>query len=134
MTTTRRSKNAKITKVNQHLRMATLKNVALIFKNMSESFSVKSKILRDTNDNALFGYFGRQHDIISQGYFKLREEQGYLDMQKPDIKLRKDLPRSTQTPLVKTVNEEEEEEEEVEGLGRSSFYGALDLNFDAGVT
>ena len=101
---------------------------------MSESYVGKSIVLKDANDDALFSRSGQQPDTISEAYFKLRQEQAYLERQKYVMKLRKKLPRSTQIPLVISIDEEEiKEEEEEGGLGRSSsLYGTLDLNANAG--
>lgn len=41
--------------------------------------------------------------MLSQGYFKLREKQAYLEMQN---KLWEKLPRSTKTPPMITMDEE----------------------------
>ena len=69
--------------------MAVLKSVAKAFKLMSESSAKKFRVLKDANDDALFSRPGRQHDTISEAYFKLREEQAYLERQKYVMKLRK---------------------------------------------
>ena len=128
-------KNAKTARLNQDLHMAALKSTAEAFKLMSESSAEKAIVLNDANDHTLFSRPGRQHDTMSETYFKLREEQAYLERQKYVMRLRKELPRSTQEPPVITIDEEEVEEEKKEegGLGRSSsLYGTLDLNADAG--
>jgi hypothetical protein len=97
---------------------------------MSESSAEKSKVLKDANDDALFSRPGRQPDTISEAYFKLREEQAYLERQKYMMKLEKELPRSSQIPPMITIGEEEEDEEG--GLGRSSsLYDTFDLNANA---
>jgi hypothetical protein len=129
------TKSAKAARLNQDLHMAALKSAAEAFKLMSESSAEKSKVLKDANDDALFSRPGRQPDTMSEAYFKLREEQAYLERKKYVMKLRKELPGAAQSPPVITIDEEEEEEEEEEGggLGRSpSLYGTLDLNADAG--
>ena len=95
-------KNAKIARLNQDLHMAVLKSATEAFKLMNESSAEKARVLNDANDNALFSRPGRQPDTISEVYFKLREEQTYLERQKYVMKLRKELPRSTQGPLVIT--------------------------------
>ena len=85
--------------------MAALKNATETFKLMSETSAEKSEVPKDANDDALFSRF-------------------YV------MKLRKELPRSTQIPPIITIDEEEAEEEEEleEGLGRnSSFYGTLNF-------
>lgn len=56
---------------------------------MSESFAVKSRVLRDANDGALSSRFGHQRDMISKRYFKSREEKTYLEMPKHVVKLQK---------------------------------------------
>ena len=95
-------KNAKTARLNQDLHMAALRSAAEAFKLMSESSAEKAIGLKDANDDPLFSRPGRQPDTISEAYFKLREEQTYLERQKYVMKLRKELPRSTQGPLVIT--------------------------------
>ena len=103
-------KIAKTTRLNQDLHMAALKSAAEAFKHMSKSIAEKSRVLKDANDDALFSRPGRQPDAISEAYFKLREEQAYLERQKYVMKLRKELSRSTQIPPMITIDEEETEE------------------------
>jgi hypothetical protein len=114
--------------------MAAMKSAAKAFKLMNESSAKKSRVLKDANDDALFSRPGRQPDTMSEAYYKLREEQAYLERQKYVMKLRKELPGAAQSPPVITIDEEaEEEEEEGGGMGRSpSLYDTLDLNADAG--
>jgi hypothetical protein len=92
-----------------------LKSAAKAFKLMSESSAEKSRVLKDVNDDALFSRPGRQPDTMSEAYFKLREEQAYLERHKYVMKLRKELPDAAQSPPVITIDEEEAEEEEEEG-------------------
>lgn len=82
----------KTTKVNQDL-------------HMSELFLMNFIVLRDANENLLFNHYGRQHDRLSQRYFKLREEQAYLKLQKHVIKLQYELSRSTPISPVVTTSE-----------------------------
>ena len=102
---------------------------------MNELFAEKSIVLKDVNDDALFSCPGRCPDTIFEAYFKLREEQAYLEGQKYVMKLRKKLPRLAQIPPLITIELGIGGglREKRGGLGRSpSLYGTLDLNADMG--
>ena len=59
--------------------MDALKSAVEAFKLMSESSAEKARVLNDANDDALSSRPRRQPDTISEAYFKLREEQAYLE-------------------------------------------------------